>query len=64
LTNLEVLVQPENLLLSSRDADASVKVADFGFAKKSVSDLDLTALVGTPPYMGAPPIHSNFTHFI
>src|SRR5690242_18462571 len=40
------------LLLSSREADASVKVADFGFAKKSVADNDLTALVGTPPYMG------------
>lgn len=44
-------LKPENLLLSSRDDNASVKVADFGFARGTMSDHDLTSLVGTPPYM-------------
>jgi serine/threonine protein kinase len=44
-------LKPENLLLSTKDADAAIKVADFGFAKPTEDDKDLTALVGTPPYM-------------
>jgi serine/threonine protein kinase len=44
-------LKPENLLLSTRDETASVKVADFGFARGTLTDHDLTSLVGTPPYM-------------
>lgn len=44
-------LKPENLLLSSKSDDAVVKVADFGFAAVCHGEEDLTALVGTPPYM-------------
>lgn len=43
--------QPQNLLLSSRDENATIKVADFGFARfiepQSVAD----TLCGSPLYM-------------
>jgi len=44
-------IKPENLLLSSKEADATVKVADFGFAKQLKKDTDLYETLGTPPYM-------------
>jgi len=44
-------LKPENLLLSSRSEDAIVKVADFGFAANCKVQSEMTALVGTPPYM-------------
>ena len=44
-------LKPENLLLSSKSEDAVVKVADFGFAANFKIDPEMTALVGTPPYM-------------
>lgn len=44
-------LKPENLLLSSRAEDAVVKVADFGFAANCKVNPEMTALVGTPPYM-------------
>jgi serine/threonine protein kinase len=44
-------LKPENLLLSNTSADAVVKVADFGFAANCKVNPDMTALVGTPPYM-------------
>lgn len=44
-------LKPENLLLSSKSEDAVVKVADFGFAANCKIEPEMTALVGTPPYM-------------
>jgi len=44
-------LKPENLLLSSKTDDAVVKVADFGFAANCKVNPEMTALVGTPPYM-------------
>lgn len=44
-------LKPENLLLSSKSDDAVVKVADFGFAANCKIEPEMTALVGTPPYM-------------
>jgi len=44
-------IKPENLLLSSKDADAMVKVADFGFACVCKGEHDLDETLGTPPYM-------------
>jgi serine/threonine protein kinase len=38
-------------LLSSKDADAVVKLADFGFAQECVGQ-NLTSILGTPAYMG------------
>jgi len=43
-------LKPENLLLSSRDANASIKLADFGFTSK-MRENGLRSVVGTPPYM-------------
>lgn len=44
-------LKPENLLLSNKTDDAVVKVADFGFAANCKVNPEMTALVGTPPYM-------------
>jgi serine/threonine protein kinase len=44
-------VQPENLLLASKDSNAHVKVADFGFSTSTHNDHDLWETLGTPPYM-------------
>lgn len=44
-------LKPENLLLSDKSEDAAVKVADFGFAANCKINPEMTALVGTPPYM-------------
>jgi len=43
-------LKPENLLLSSRDSNVNIKIADFGFASK-IKDKGLRSVVGTPPYM-------------
>jgi len=44
-------IKPENLLLSNKENDANVKVADFGFSKPIKTDHDLYETLGTPPYM-------------
>jgi serine/threonine protein kinase len=43
--------KPENLLLVSPDADADVKVADFGLAAVVSQDIMLFDAVGTPNYI-------------
>ncbi|KAL4128982.1 hypothetical protein PRIC2_004994 [Phytophthora ramorum] len=47
-------LKPENLLLSSAEDDADIKLADFGFAKKSAiqnGDAGLVTACGTPGYV-------------
>lgn len=44
-------LKPENLLLVSGTDDSDVKIADFGFAKRVVSDECLTTRCGTPGYV-------------
>lgn len=44
-------LKPENLLLTSKFDDNNIKVADFGFAKKSKSDHSLMTQCGTPGYV-------------
>ena len=45
-------LKPENLLLLSADDDASIKLADFGFAKTvSKDDAGLATTCGTPGYV-------------
>jgi serine/threonine protein kinase len=47
-------LKPENLLLSSLEDDADIKLADFGFAKKSAiqnGDAGLVTACGTPGYV-------------
>lgn len=51
-------LKPENLLLTSKRDDASVKIADFGFAVKGASEKVLTTQCGTPGYV-APEILNN-----
>ncbi len=43
-------MKPENLLLTSTQDDACIKIADFGFAKKDFN-ADLTTACGTPGYV-------------
>ncbi|CAM9806147.1 unnamed protein product, partial [Choristocarpus tenellus] len=50
-------LKPENLLLASKNDDANVKLADFGFAR-SVRDGLLREQCGTPGYV-APEILTN-----
>ena len=40
-------LKPENLLLTSEDDDANIKIADFGFAVEC-GDSSLTTRCGTP----------------
>jgi calcium/calmodulin-dependent protein kinase I len=45
-------LKPENLLLMSADDDASIKLADFGFAKTvTKDDAGLVTTCGTPGYV-------------
>jgi calcium/calmodulin-dependent protein kinase I len=44
-------LKPENLLLLSNDDDSTVKIADFGFAKKVHEECSLTTQCGTPGYV-------------
>lgn len=50
-------MKPENLLLTSEDNDADIKVVDFGFAARVEGD-NLTQHCGTPGYI-APEILRN-----
>lgn len=45
-------MKPENLLLTSKEDDASIKLADFGFAKKlDFAEGGLNTACGTPGYV-------------
>lgn len=44
-------IKPENILVSSDGAQLVVKLADFGFAKKDVTQNSLTTLCGSPSYI-------------
>eukprot|EP00529_Nitzschia_sp_RCC80_P001609 CAMPEP_0113509476 /NCGR_PEP_ID=MMETSP0014_2-20120614/37601_1 /TAXON_ID=2857 /ORGANISM="Nitzschia sp." /LENGTH=372 /DNA_ID=CAMNT_0000405319 /DNA_START=605 /DNA_END=1723 /DNA_ORIENTATION=+ /assembly_acc=CAM_ASM_000159 len=44
-------LKPENLLLYSKSDDSTVKIADFGFAKKVYENNSLTTQCGTPGYV-------------
>jgi len=44
-------LKPENLLLMSTTDDSEIKIADFGFAKKALSDASLKTQCGTPGYV-------------
>jgi len=44
-------LKPENLLLASEDDDISIKIADFGFAKRCTKPKSLKTQCGTPGYV-------------
>jgi len=44
-------LKPENLLLMSKTDDLHIKIADFGFAKRTSSDECLSTQCGTPGYV-------------
>lgn len=44
-------LKPENLLLINETDDSSIKIADFGFAKKATSPKCLKTQCGTPGYV-------------
>lgn len=44
-------LKPQNLLLMSQADDLTIKIADFGFAKKVTSDYCLTTQCGSPEYV-------------
>jgi len=44
-------IKPENLLLEEKDDDTSIKIADFGFAKRVVKKNSLRTLCGTAAYV-------------
>mmetsp|Transcript_23844 Transcript_23844/g.56174 ORF Transcript_23844/g.56174 Transcript_23844/m.56174 type:complete len:375 (+) Transcript_23844:111-1235(+) len=46
-------LKPENLLLFSAKDDSSIKIADFGFAKRVKAPKTLTTQCGTPGYVAA-----------
>jgi serine/threonine protein kinase len=51
-------LKPQNIFLDSRDSHSSVKIGDFGFAKKCHTPKSLTSRCGTPSYV-APEILKN-----
>mmetsp|Transcript_21627 Transcript_21627/g.20774 ORF Transcript_21627/g.20774 Transcript_21627/m.20774 type:complete len:352 (-) Transcript_21627:351-1406(-) len=44
-------LKPENLLLMSKNNDSDIKIADFGFAKRTTSSTCLLTQCGTPGYV-------------
>mmetsp|Transcript_8338 Transcript_8338/g.14563 ORF Transcript_8338/g.14563 Transcript_8338/m.14563 type:complete len:426 (-) Transcript_8338:498-1775(-) len=44
-------LKPENLLLRDRENDLDLKIADFGFAKKTPSEHSLKTVCGSPGYV-------------
>mmetsp|Transcript_34634 Transcript_34634/g.69966 ORF Transcript_34634/g.69966 Transcript_34634/m.69966 type:complete len:781 (-) Transcript_34634:3058-5400(-) len=54
-------LKPQNLLLVSKDDDADIKVADFGFAKRVHVPNSLMTRCGTPTYV-APEVLKNHPH--
>ena len=56
-------IKPENMLLTSRDDDWNIKLADFGFAKRVVEQdhVGLVTSCGSPTYV-APEILSRTTY--
>jgi calcium/calmodulin-dependent protein kinase (CaM kinase) II/calcium/calmodulin-dependent protein kinase I len=54
-------LKPQNLLLVSKEDDADIKVADFGFAKRVAIPNSLMTRCGTPTYV-APEILKNHPH--
>lgn len=54
-------IKPQNLMLSSKEDNASIKVGDFGFARRVHTPSSLTTRVGTPTYV-APEILKNMPH--
>jgi calcium/calmodulin-dependent protein kinase I len=54
-------IKPQNLLLSSKENNASIKIGDFGFARRVHTPESLTTRVGTPTYV-APEILKNIPH--
>jgi len=51
-------LKPENLLLISKTDDSTLKIADFGFAKKAPNEHSLKTQCGTPNYV-APEVLEN-----
>ena len=54
-------LKPQNLLLKSKDDNATIKLADFGFACKVHTPQSLTTRCGTPTYV-APEILKNIPY--
>ena len=54
-------IKPQNLLLLSADDSASIKIGDFGFARRVHTPESLTSRCGTPSYV-APEILKNIPH--
>jgi serine/threonine protein kinase len=54
-------MKPENLLLTSKEDDSNVKIADFGFAIRGAQKSALTTQCGTPGYV-APEILQNLPY--
>jgi calcium/calmodulin-dependent protein kinase I len=54
-------IKPQNLLLSSKENNANIKIGDFGFARRVHTPESLTTRVGTPTYV-APEILKNIPH--
>ena len=54
-------LKPQNLLLTSKNDDADIKVGDFGFARRVHTPQSLTTRCGTPTYV-SPEILKNVPH--
>ncbi|KAG7364801.1 serine/threonine protein kinase [Nitzschia inconspicua] len=54
-------LKPQNLLLSSEEDDAKIKITDFGFARRVHTPQSLTSRCGTPTFV-APEILKNIPH--
>uniref|UniRef100_A0A7S2LV12 Protein kinase domain-containing protein n=1 Tax=Leptocylindrus danicus TaxID=163516 RepID=A0A7S2LV12_9STRA len=54
-------LKPQNLLISDRESDTNIKIADFGFAKRVHAPFSLVTRCGTPSYV-APEILQGSPH--
>ena len=54
-------IKPQNVLLLSNDDNVTIRIADFGFARRVHTPESLTDRVGTPSYV-APEVLRNLPH--
>ncbi|RQM24637.1 hypothetical protein B5M09_005109, partial [Aphanomyces astaci] len=54
-------LKPDNILMTSRDDDASIKIADFGLAKQDSQDDNLVSSCGTPEYIAPEVVRNVFS---
>lgn len=55
-------IKPENILLETKEEDSSIKIIDFGLARKhDVAEPPMSTIVGTPYYIAPEVLRKHYT---